>query len=241
MCNLPSAFISYTRSLFGEDLWQKYLASFNESTPVSIRLAKHTDISSLAHLPISGRIPWSAQGYYLYERPVFTLDPLLHAGAYYVQEASSQYLNEVLRIVTKNLDIQLAADFCASPGGKSLIIKDFLPSTATLISNEFVRKRAWILAENIEKSFLATLSTNSDSPKIIVTNNSTEEIAHSGNIFDLILCDVPCSGEGMFRKDHATMDEWNLDNVMKCAKLQREIVCNAWECLREGGVIVSST
>lgn len=252
MPHLPSDFVTYTRELFGEELWQKYLSSFEEETPVSIRLNGDTTVKQVAHLPIESRIPWSEKGYYLKERPVFTLDPLLHAGAYYVQEASSQYLDEVLRKATAGLEIKMAADFCASPGGKSLIIKDFLPEGATLVSNEFVRKRSWILAENMEKAGLAEMSwteldkeaARKSSPykiNTIVTNNDTAEIAKSGNVFDLIVCDVPCSGEGMFRKDHATIDEWSFDNVMKCAALQREIVQNAWDCLREGGVLVYST
>ena len=240
--NLPSDFITYTKQLFGDELWAKYLASFEEATPVSIRLSGNTTREDVEHLPIDREIPWSSKGYYLKERPVFTLDPLLHAGAYYVQEASSQYLDEVLRKATEGLEINYAADFCASPGGKSLIIKDYLPETATLVSNEFVRKRAWILAENMEKSTLADISKSKKlEPTVIVTNNSTDEIARAGYLFDLIVCDVPCSGEGMFRKDHATIGEWSFDNVMKCANLQREIVSNAWACLREGGVLVYST
>lgn len=240
--NLPSDFITYTKQLFGDELWAKYLASFEEATPVSIRLSGNTTRKDVEHLPIDREIPWSSKGYYLKERPVFTLDPLLHAGAYYVQEASSQYLDEVLRKATEGLEINYAADFCASPGGKSLIIKDYLPETATLVSNEFVRKRAWILAENMEKSALADISKSKKlEPTVIVTNNSTDEIARAGYLFDLIVCDVPCSGEGMFRKDHATIGEWSFDNVMKCANLQREIVSNAWACLREGGVLVYST
>lgn len=239
---LPSDFITYTKQLFGDELWAKYLASFEEATPVSIRLSGNTTRKDVEHLPIDREIPWSSKGYYLKERPVFTLDPLLHAGAYYVQEASSQYLDEVLRKATEGLEINYAADFCASPGGKSLIIKDYLPETATLVSNEFVRKRAWILAENMEKSALADISKSKKlEPTVIVTNNSTDEIARAGYLFDLIVCDVPCSGEGMFRKDHATIGEWSFDNVMKCANLQREIVSNAWACLREGGVLVYST
>lgn len=239
---LPSDFITYTKQLFGDELWAKYLASFEEATPVSIRLSGNTTRKDVEHLPIDREIPWSSKGYYLKERPVFTLDPLLHAGAYYVQEASSQYLDEVLRKATEGLEINYAADFCASPGGKSLIIKDYLPGTATLVSNEFVRKRAWILAENMEKSALADISKSKKlEPTVIVTNNSTDEIARAGYLFDLIVCDVPCSGEGMFRKDHATIGEWSIDNVMKCANLQREIVSNAWACLREGGVLVYST
>ena len=240
---LPLEFVDYTSQLFGEELWQKYLLSFEEETPVSIRLNGATTTEQLSHLPFDKQVLWSEKGYYLSQRPVFTLDPLLHSGAYYVQEASSQYLDEVLREITANLDIKLAADFCAAPGGKSLIIKDYLTASATLISNEFVRKRAWILAENIEKSELADISlqVKATAPKIIVTNNSTGELANSGNLFDLIVCDVPCSGEGMFRKDHATITEWSTDNVLKCAALQRKIVSDAWACLRNGGVLVYST
>lgn len=236
---LPHDFTSYTSQLFGEELWQQYLQSFEEDTPVSIRLNKNTSAEDVKHLPLGEKIPWSEGGYYLTSRPQFTLDPLLHAGAYYVQEASSQYLDEVLRKVTADMKIEYAGDFCASPGGKSLILKDYLPSTATLISNEYVRKRAWILRENMDKGLMG-LKTK-DRPKVIVTNNATDELAASGILFDIIVCDVPCSGEGMFRKDHATIEQWSVENVQNCAALQKEIVTNAWKCLKTGGVLVYST
>ena len=247
MTVLPQQFIDYTSRLFGEETWQRYIDSFDEETPVSIRLNRQTELAELLHLPIGERIPWSERGYYLTERPAFTLDPLLHAGAYYVQEASSQYLDEVLRLATKGLDISYAADFCAAPGGKTLILKDHLPANATLIANEYVRKRAWILAENIAKAMQGKPCQGIEDKdekgcrNIIVTNNSTADIARCGIVFDLIVCDVPCSGEGMFRKDRDTIKEWSMENVRRCAELQREIVSNAWQCLREGGILVYST
>ncbi|MCF0202563.1 MAG: hypothetical protein HUK08_04285 [Bacteroidaceae bacterium] len=238
--DLPQAFIELISVQFGEELMKRYLHSFKERVPVSIRLNVDVKPEDVAHLPLGAKIPWSERGYYLTSRPQFTLDPLLHAGAYYVQDASSQYLDEVMRRVTETMPIRLAADFCAAPGGKTLILKDYLADGGLLIANEYVRKRAWILKENVEKA-MGCLSSKDAGKRVVVINNSADEIALSGLTFDFILCDVPCSGEGMFRKDKDAIAEWSMSNVAKCAELQREIVQSAWNCLRDGGVLVYST
>ena len=263
---LPKEFIDYTSSLFGEERWKNYLASFDESVPVSVRLnpfkaplqlprggglfdsnetlTENPD-NEKRYLKFSpsgeiegGRItpvPWCRNAFYLSERPNFTLDPLLHAGVYYVQEAGSMFLDEVLRqtiLKDSPLGGWGALDLCAAPGGKSTLLRAALPDDCVLYSNEPDRRRANILMENMQKQ---------GHPNVIVTNNYAIDYQKSGLTFDLIVCDVPCSGEGMFRKDHDSIGEWSLQNVMKCAALQRSIIEDIWPCLNEGGVMVYST
>ena len=177
-------------------------------------------------------VPWCRHAYYLKSRPNFTMDPLFHAGCYYVQEASSMFLDEIIRQLS-TLNFKLSTlDLCAAPGGKSTLLRSALPEKSILYSNEPIRNRASILAENVQKWGYANH---------IVTNNYPKDYRKSKLRFDIILCDVPCSGEGMFRKDEATIREWSPQNVEKCWKLQREIVADAWECLNEGGLLIYST
>ena len=236
MNHLPEDFITYTRELFGEEVWQKYLHSFEEPAPVSVRLNPFKLLSPLTSylLPLGGPVPHCKGGYYLTERPNFTLDPLLHAGAYYVQEASSMYLDKIIRKELSSFIFQLSTvlDLCAAPGGKSTLLRAALPDDVKLFSNEPDRKRANILMENIQKQ---------GHPNVVVTNSYPAEYKKSGLLFDLILTDVPCSGEGMFRKDPATIKEWSVQNVMKCQQLQRTIVSDIWDCLRPGGILIYST
>ena len=233
---LPAEFISYTRELFGEAVWQQYLHSFDEPTPVSVRLNPFKPLSSLTSylLPFEDPAPHCKDAYYLTERPNFTLDPLLHAGAYYVQEASSMYLDKVIREELSSFNYQLstALDLCAAPGGKSTLLRAALPEDVKLYSNEPDRKRANILVENMQKQ---------GHPNVVVTNSYASDYKKSGLLFDLILTDVPCSGEGMFRKDPATIKEWSVQNVMKCQQLQRSIISDIWDCLRPGGILIYST
>ena len=261
---LPQEFVEYTSSLFGEEKWKNYLASFDGSVPVSVRLnpfkmPKEEFFSETEKTPV----PWCRNAFYLAQRPNFTLDPLLHAGVYYVQEAGSMFLDEVLRqlkiengklkiespqlktdneklkcegeefsIFNSQFSIGSALDLCAAPGGKSTLLRAALPDDVVLYSNEPDRRRANILMENIQKQ---------GHPNVIVTNNYAIDYQRAGMTFDLIVCDVPCSGEGMFRKDHDAIGEWSLQNVMKCAALQRSIIEDIWPCLNDGGVMVYST
>ena len=229
---LPAEFIARTRLLLGSERFERYMQAFEEEAPVSIRLnpAKTAGLS----VADGERVPWCHNGYYLTSRPNFTFDPLLHAGCYYVQEASSMFLDEVLRqwLPKDRATPLLALDLCAAPGGKSTLLRSALPEGSTLFSNEPNPKRASILAENIAKWGW---------PNCFVTNNYPRDYRKSKLLFDVILCDVPCSGEGMFRKDEATIGEWSPENVEKCWQLQRDIVSDAWQCLREGGLMIYST
>ena len=222
--------------MFGEAVWQQYLHSFDEPTPVSVRLNPFKPLSPLTSylLPFEDPVPHCKDAYYLTERPNFTLDPLLHAGAYYVQEASSMYLDKVIReeLSTFNYQLSTVLDLCAAPGGKSTLLRAALPEDVKLFSNEPDRKRVNILVENMQKQ---------GHPNVVVTNNYASDYKKSGLLFDLILTDVPCSGEGMFRKDPATIKEWSVQNVMKCQQLQRSIISDIWDCLRPGGILIYST
>ena len=233
---LPQEFEAYTRPLFGEERWKRYLASFSEETPVSVRynpLKQQLLSEGDDNLPVTSPVPWCRNAFYLSERPDFTLDPLFHAGLYYVQEASSMFLDEVMRQLSSLLPPPTSVlDLCAAPGGKSTLLRAAMPAEATLYSNEVNRKRANILYENIRKQGY---------PNVIVTSCSSADYGASGQDFDIILTDVPCSGEGMFRKDPDTISEWSLQNVMKCSKLQREIVADVWPRLKPGGLLIYST
>ncbi len=186
--------------------------------------------------PEGEAVAWNADGRFLAERPVFTLDPLLHAGLYYVQEASSMFVCEAVRqCAAQGLlpsGALLAADLCAAPGGKTTALRSVLPEGSLLFSNEPMKQRASILKENIIKF---------GHPDIIVTNNYPRDYRKTGLAFDLILTDVPCSGEGMFRKDAGAVDEWSVQNVEKCRQLQRSIVEDIWPCLKPGGMLIYST
>jgi len=263
--SFPREFEEYTRRLFGDGRWERYLSSFGEELPVSVRynpLKQHLLSEGDDDLRVSSPVPWCRNAYYLSERPDFTLDPLFHAGLYYVQEASSMFLDEVLRQLIplphpssatvpcgspqgsphpSSATVPcgspegargLVLDLCAAPGGKSTLLRAALPEDTTLYSNEVNRKRANILYENILKQGY---------PNVVVTSCSSEDYGKSGENFDIILTDVPCSGEGMFRKDPETIGEWSLSNVMKCSQLQREIVADVWPRLKAGGLLIYST
>lgn len=225
---LPESFTKYTAQLMGDDLYNRFVDGLQSPPPVSIRLnrSKCGDDTLFE----GERIAWCDCGYYLSERPAFTFDPLLHAGYYYVQEASSMFVHHALRQYI-NRPVRML-DMCAAPGGKSTAALGALPEGSTLMSNEPIRLRAQILAENLQKW---------GNPNIIVTNNYPKDYARSGLTFDVILCDVPCSGEGMFRKDEGAISEWSVQNVENCRNLQREIVSEAWKCLNDDGLLIYST
>ena len=210
----------------GEARFNRYMEAFNEEAPTSIRLNPRYHTGARPQ----HAVPWCEEGFYLEGRPPFTFDPLFHAGCYYVQEAASMFVCHVLRQFV--LEPVAILDLCAAPGGKSTAARSILPEGSLLVSNEPITSRAQILLENITKWGW---------PDCIVTNNYPRDYRKAKAMFDVILCDVPCSGEGMFRKDPATISEWSLQNVEKCWRLQREIVADAWECLKSGGLLIYST
>lgn len=230
---LPVSFVDYTRSLLGDAEYGRLSEALSAEQPVSIRLneAKYPVASS----PLSGdgscRVPWTSAGFYLSRRPTFTFDPLFHAGCYYVQEASSMFVEQALRQYMSTAPV-VALDLCAAPGGKSTHVRSLLPEGSLLVANEVIRNRSQILAENLTKW---------GHPDVVVTNNDPADFAPLTSFFDVILTDVPCSGEGMFRKDPVAVSEWSPENVDVCWQRQRRILSDIWPCLKPGGLLVYST
>ena len=226
---LPEDFLQQIRLVLGPERFERYMLSFEEEAPVSIRVNPARSVTC----PSADSVPWCAHtGCYLSVRPQFTFDPLLHAGCYYVQEAASMFLDEVLRQHLPQHRPLSFLDMCAAPGGKSTLIRSVLSEESILVSNEPVPKRSSILFENMQKW---------GSARSYVTSLYPKDLRKSHLLFDAILCDVPCSGEGMFRKDTATIGEWSQQGVVRCQQLQREIVSEAWQCLRPGGLLIYST
>ncbi len=180
----------------------------------------------------SGRVKWTEAGYYLQERPSFTLDPLFHAGAYYVQEASSMFLEQALKQTVDLSKSIKVLDLCAAPGGKSTLIQSLISKESLLVSNEVIKARVNILAENISKWGAAN---------VIVTNNDPQHFQRLENYFDVIVVDAPCSGSGLFRKDANAIDEWSENNVALCSRRQQRILADIMASIKDGGVLIYST
>lgn len=228
--NFPADFISSIRPLLGNEM-DPFLSGLNGNAPVSFRLnpfkMERTPMEPTVTLQ---PVPWSQWGFYLGERPSFTFDPLLHAGYYYVQEASSMFVEYIVRKLIPQSVVCL--DLCAAPGGKSVSLLSALPRGSLLVSNELVRQRAHILSETMIKF---------GHPNVMVTNNTAKDFSSLTHLFDLVLVDAPCSGEGMFRKDETAVKEWSARNVGMCVARQRDILKDIWSVLKPGGLLIYST
>ena len=225
---LPVEFIDSMRQQLGNEA--ELLLRALETEPVtSIRL--NTKLDVLTFDCDVDEVPWHVDGYYLSERPVFTLDPLFHAGCYYVQEASSMFLQQALEQYVDTSSVVL--DLCAAPGGKSTLISEYLGVDGLLLSNEVVRQRVFVLSENIQKW---------GNGNTVVTHNTAAEYGERcHHLFDCIVVDAPCSGEGMFRKDEQARSEWSPRAVRQCAERQRSILMDVWDALKPGGILIYST
>jgi 16S rRNA C967 or C1407 C5-methylase (RsmB/RsmF family)/NOL1/NOP2/fmu family ribosome biogenesis protein len=227
MISLPENFKTRMQSLLGEAAWNDFADALQQPAPVSIRYNRHKSAAPQE----AGNVPWCSQGRYLAERPLFTLDPLLHAGAYYVQEASSMFLEQAAALWREQANLRIL-DLCAAPGGKSTHLADLLPAGSLLVSNEAIRSRTAALSENLAKW---------GNPNVVITHNDPEAFAALPGFFDIMLVDAPCSGEGMFRKDPAAVAAWSEANVKLCAERQRRILSGAWGALKDGGLLLYST
>lgn len=176
-------------------------------------------------------VKWCPSGKYLSERPSFTFDPMFQAGAYYVQEASSMFIDHVLQQLAIDEETTIL-DLCAAPGGKSTLISSALNGKGLLVANEIIKTRVNILADNLTK--WGACNT-------IVTNNDPKDFNRLGGFFDIIVADAPCSGSGMFRKDPGAIDEWSEDNVILCSQRQQRILADVYPSLKEGGYFIYST
>ncbi len=225
--NLPSQFVERVTTQLGEEVAALFNA-LRESPPVSLRI--HTGKFERS-LPLDS-VPWANDGCYLSHRPVFTLDPLFHAGCYYVQEASSMFLEQAVRQIGATEEPLKVLDLCAAPGGKTTHLMDLLSRESLLVSNEVIRSRAWVLAENVLKKS----GTNT-----IVTNNDPVDFGVLGTTFDLMVVDAPCSGEGLFRKNRDSINEWSPENLNLCSQRQRRILTDALPSLKVDGHLIYST
>ena len=196
-----------------------------------LQVNQQTSTVPYSLLPIHNNVPWCEHGYYLNERPSFTLDPAFHTGAYYVQEASSMFLWEVLKQTTSNNSPQKVLDLCAAPGGKSTLLASYF-ANGLIVSNEVIKSRAAILTENITKW---------GSNHVIVTNNDPQHFQSLKNYFDVIVIDAPCSGSGLFRKDPDAINEWSEQNVKLCSLRQQRIIADVFSSLKKDGILIYST
>lgn len=185
-------------------------------------------------LPIAdySSVPWCATGFYLDKRPSFTFDPLFHAGCYYVQEASSMFLEQPFRQLLDLSQPLKALDLCAAPGGKTTHIQSLLSAESLLVSNEVIKPRSLVLTDNVVRW---------DCQNVFVTNSDPKAFGKLAGYFDVMVVDAPCSGSGLFRKDEEAVQEWSLNNVALCSQRQQRILADALPALKEGGLLVYST
>lgn len=212
----------------GEE-FEAFLAAHNQPAPVSVRLNPFKKINVFDSME---KVAWATESFYLPERISFTLDPLFHAGCYYVQEASSMFLGQALRYAFADKKDLRVLDLCAAPGGKSTHIASLMPPGSLLVSNEVISSRNIILQQNIVKWGVAD---------VVITQNDPSHFSKLVGFFDVIVVDAPCSGEGMFRKDDEAAEHWSVDNVAMCAVRQRTILDDIYAALREGGLLIYST
>ena len=229
---LPDKFLALMKNILGDEL-SDYLGAMSAAPERAIRVnrEKISDGALLLTLPYKcSPIPYADGGYYISagEDDKIGSHPLHHAGAFYVQEPSAMAPVNMAPIDPR----MIALDVCASPGGKSSQIAEKL-TRGVLVSNEIMKDRAVTLLGNIERQGF---------DNVIVTNTDSHTLAEwYDGVFDLVLCDAPCSGEGMFRKTPEATDEWSIDNVKMCASRQREILANAAKTVKCGGYLVYST
>ena len=229
MPQLPEKFVATLTAELGAEECQALCAALDTPATVAIRL--HPDKPSTA-ADGARPIAWSDGGYYLDERPSFTTDPAFHAGAYYVQEPSSQFVGYLLRPIVERTPRLRLLDLCAAPGGKSTLYSSRVGCDGLVVANEINRQRAAVLADNVRKWGVGNVA---------VTNNDPAHFAGFEQWFDVVAVDAPCSGEGMFRKTPEARDEWNDGSAAMCADRQLKILQDIWPTLRADGTIIYST
>lgn len=226
MTALPAEFEDMIRREMGDGEAEALFAALDGVQPVSVRMNPAKGCASVGDRDV----PWSRFGRYFDRRPQFTLDTAFHAGAYYVQEAGSQFVDYLLR--NEPTEGRRILDMCAAPGGKTTIYSTAAGRDGLVVANEYVRNRANILADNVRKWGIGNT---------VVTNCDPKAIGAFEGWFDIVAVDAPCSGEGMFRKDETARTEWSADNVRLCAERQMTILREAWRSLRAGGLLIYST
>lgn len=242
MVDLPERFKEEMRALLGEES-EGLFAALNDKPLTSVRINRRKPVADFGN---EEPVPWCKSGFYLAQRPEFIFDPLLHAGAYYVQDASSMIYEPLTEKLLQELNFTdedkdrkssktsflRVLDLCAAPGGKTTAMINALPDGCEVVANEYVKKRLGALQENIDRWGY---------PSVTVTNKDSTYFAQQGETFDIIAVDAPCSGEGMMRKEEVSRTQWCPQLVSQCAQLQKEILKNANEALKPGGFLVYST
>ncbi len=234
---LPVGFIENMKSLLGDEPSSALFAALSEEPVVSLRLnpLKRVPWDKIIGFCLNDRVEWSENGFYLEQRPVFSLNPLLHAGAFYVQDASSMVFESLTDIALQKLSAEdrkvSVLDMCAAPGGKSTAVISRLPEGSVICANEFIPQRCSILKENLIKWGY---------PDVVITNSSTDRFSGL-ELFDIVIVDAPCSGEGMMRKDEDAVAQWSESLISQCAALQRRILEDAVGALKPGGILIYST
>ena len=225
---LSADFIAQMRAILPDEA-DALLAAITSTEPsVAIRVNPLKAPADAA--PALRRVPWCDAGRYLAEREPFTFDVDFQSGRYYVQDASSMFIHHVLRHLVKEPVRYL--DLCAAPGGKTTTAISALPQGSMVVANEIVNARARVLCENLQKW---------GAPRCVVTCNAPHHFGRLSHFFDVVAADVPCSGEGMMRKDEQARRQWSTALVKQCADLQRSIIADVWDALRPGGLLIYST
>lgn len=222
----PSDFVGRIREQFPQTA-DDFIQALDFQARVSVRLNKQKYRSA----PNLAPVPWANQACFLEERPVFALDPLWHAGAYYVQEASSMFLEQAFQQVEIE-GPKMVLDLCAAPGGKSTHLNSLIKDDDLLVSNEVIRSRVPILIENLTKW---------GHSNFVVSNSDAKQFGELGALFDVLVIDAPCSGEGLFRRDPEAANEWSPENAKLCSVRQRRILAESWPALKQGGYLIYST
>lgn len=229
MNNLPERFSENIKNILGDE-FEDFKKALDTDSPVSIRLNPAKTFKSA--FALDNPIPWTENGYYLKTRPVFTLDPAFHAGAYYVQEASSMVIEHIFKKYVHHYSPLKVLDLCAAPGGKTTHLASLLTDEDLLVANEVIKGRVGILKENLLKwGFTNT----------IVASQDPETFADLEGFFDVVLVDAPCSGEGMFRKTPDAINEWSEESVVACSARQKRILSAAAMLVAPKGLLIYST
>jgi 16S rRNA C967 or C1407 C5-methylase (RsmB/RsmF family)/NOL1/NOP2/fmu family ribosome biogenesis protein len=231
---LPASLLASLEGVNGFDktAFEKVHASGEQVTSVRVNPSK--PVTRLAGIPLEelAKIPWTDFGFYQDRRPSFTFDPLFHAGCYYVQEASSMFLEQAFRQCVDLSKPVRVLDLCAAPGGKTTHIHSLLPAGSLLVSNEVIRSRVNILKDQVIKW---------GCENVLVTRNDPKDFSGLENFFDVIVADAPCSGSGLFRRDPGAMNEWSEQAVQLCSLRQQRILADAWPSLKKDGILIYST
>ncbi len=229
MSSFPPDFINSLKHIPGFNE-EEFVKAHQTQTPTSIRINPFK--KTALKFELGANVPWANDAFYLKERPVFTSDPLFHAGCYYVQEASSMFVEYLLKQVVNFEKEIFALDLCAAPGGKSTILSSLLNKKSALVCNEVIKNRADVLAYNLAKW---------GNCNHIITNSETSSFSKLKGVFDIVLVDAPCSGSGLFRKQEDAVNEWSLDAVANCSIRQKSILSDVLPALRTNGHLVYST